>query len=332
VLGELNGMTDQDSADVERPAGCSTHQLAYVIYTSGPDGQPQGVAVEHRGLVNLILAQAQAFAVEPSSRVLGFASLSCDACVSEVLVTLSCGASLHLCAREQPLAGEQLLTILRARHISHLTLSPSALNTLPRQQELPDLSTLVVAGESCPAELARRWGRPRRFLNAYGPSEATVCATLYQCGTVDDGNLPIGAPIPNVHIYVLDEHLQPVPVGAVGEIYIGGVGVARGYLNRPELTAQRFLPDPFRAGERMYKSGDFGCWRADANLELAGRQDQQVNLRGYRIELGAIEAVLLQQSAVSEAAVLLREDAGEKLLVAYLTGAATLDLDAIVSN
>jgi thioesterase domain-containing protein/aryl carrier-like protein len=246
-----------------------------------------------------------------------------------VLVTLSCGASLHLCAREQPLAGEQLLTILRARHISHLTLSPSALNTLPRQQELPDLSTLVVAGESCPAELARRWGRPRRFLNAYGPSEATVCATLYQCGTVDDGNLPIGAPIPNVHIYVLDEHLQPVPVGVVGEIYIGGVGVARGYLNRPELTAQRFLPDPFRAGERMYKSGDFGCWRADANLELAGRQDQQVNLRGYRIELGAIEAVLLQQSAVSEAAVLLREDAGEKLLVAYLTGAATLDLDAI---
>ncbi|OKP02420.1 Amino acid adenylation [Xenorhabdus eapokensis] len=187
---------------------------------------------------------------------------------------------------------------------------------------LPDtLQTLLVGGEACPPHLIKRWSPGRQILNAYGPTETTVCATLYPCFSSGDNPPPIGRPIANTRIYILNAHGQPVPCGAAGEIYIAGAGVARGYLNRPELTAERFVPDPFSTTPhaRMYKTGDLGRWLPDGNIEYLGRNDFQVKLRGFRIELGEIEARLTQCDGVREAVVLAREDEpGQKRLVAYL--------------
>ncbi|HEY0605581.1 MAG TPA: non-ribosomal peptide synthetase, partial [Herpetosiphonaceae bacterium] len=189
-------------------------------------------------------------------------------------------------------------------------------------EAVPALRTLVVAGESCSPALAERWSGGRRFVNAYGPTEATVCASIAEPYTGDQ-HLAIGYPIANTQIYLLDQYLKPVPVGVPGEIYIAGVGLARGYLNRPDLTAERFTPSPFAEmpGARLYRSGDWARYHADGNLEFLGRRDDQVKLRGYRIELGEIEAVLEQHAAVREAAVVVREDTpGDQRLVAYVVG------------
>jgi amino acid adenylation domain-containing protein len=305
---DLEGDRDRWS---QRPAqnvraaelGLKSDHLAYVIYTSGSTGEPKGVMVEHRGICNLVQAQSAAFEVEPGSRVLQFASMSFDACVSEVMVTLCSGASLHLGRR-----GE-MLDLLETSRITHVTLPPVVLEGL--EAGLEELRTLVVAGEACSESVVKRWAAGRTFINAYGPTEATVCASLYRCRPDEDGAPSIGRPIANTRIYILDEHRRPVPVGVEGEIYIGGVGVARGYLNRPQLTAERFVEDPFSSDpkSRLYKTGDVGRWRADGNIDYIGRNDHQVKIRGYRIELGEIEARLLEHARVREAAVLAREDA-----------------------
>src|SRR5205085_7504113 len=176
-------------------------------------------------------------------------------------------------------------------------------------ESCPALATLITAGEACPAELVERWGSAHRFFNAYGPTEVTVCATVAACPP-ESGIPPIGWPIANTQVYVLDEQLQPVPVGVPGELYIGGVGLARGYLHRPELTAERFVPHPWstQPGARLYKTGDLARYLPDGRLEYLGRLDQQVKLRGFRIELGEIEAVLNQHPAVRESLVLLRQE------------------------
>ena len=307
--------------------GITSRNLAYVIYTSGSTGLPKGVMVEHQGVCNLAQAQGEAFAVDTSSRVLQFASLSFDACVSEIVVTLSHGAQLHLGSTEVLMPGEPLLSLLEDRRITHVTLPPAALGVMESVPELESLRTLVVAGEACPIGTARAWSQGRRFVNAYGPTEATVCATMQ---VIDDGldeaqsNPPIGRPIANARIYILDERGQPVPLGVAGEIHIGGDGVARGYLNRPELTAERFVEDPFSGKEdaRMYRTGDLGRWHEDGTIEYLGRNDDQVKIRGFRIELGEIEARILEVPGVREAVVLAREDVpGDKRLVAYWTQA-----------
>ncbi|WP_437667767.1 amino acid adenylation domain-containing protein [Sorangium sp. So ce1182] len=293
--------------------------LAYVIYTSGSTGQPKGVLLEHRGACNLAKAHLPLFPVGPGTRVLQFASLSFDGSTWEIVMALSAGATLYLAPREAILPGRPLLDMLQNERIELVAMPPSVLAALPAEA-LPDLRTVIVAGEPCPAELVARWAPGRRFINGYGPTETTVCATAAVCR---DGSQkpPIGRPIANAKIYLLDQHQQPVPVGVPGEIYIGGAGLARGYLNRPELTAERFIRDPFGAepGARLYRSGDLGRWLPDGNVEHLGRIDQQVKLRGYRVELGEIESVLLQHPAVREAVVVAREDApGDKRLVAYL--------------
>jgi non-ribosomal peptide synthetase component F len=197
------------------------------------------------------------------------------------------------------------------------------LSALPDPRRL-HLTTLVSAGEACTAPLAQRWSATQPFINAYGPTEATVCATFHRYRHEDGPSLPIGQPIANARIYVLSAQLQPLPVGVAGEIYIGGAGVGRGYLNRPDLTIQRFLADPFSADPqaRMYKTGDLGQWRADGAIEYLGRNDHQVKIRGFRIELGEIETQLTYHEKVVSALVLAREDIpGEKRLVAYVTAA-----------
>ncbi|HEY5006186.1 MAG TPA: amino acid adenylation domain-containing protein, partial [Ktedonobacteraceae bacterium] len=293
-------------------------QAAYLIYTSGSTGTPKGVLVTHRGISNLAEVQAQAFAVRRESRVLQFAASSFDASISEVVMSLVQGACLVLLPQAQLIPGPELARELQREAITVLTMPPSALRVLPTGR-YEDLSSLIVAGEACSAELVRQWGLGRRFLNAYGPSEATVCSSIEVCEV--DGRPPsLGRPLSRVQMYVLDGRQQVVPIGVEGEIYIGGIGLARGYSGRADLTGECFVPHPFseQGGQRLYRSGDRGRYRADGRIEFVGRMDQQVKLRGYRIELGEIEAVLNSHPAVQDSVVVLREDAQkDPCLVAY---------------
>ncbi|MCU0685521.1 MAG: amino acid adenylation domain-containing protein, partial [Polyangiaceae bacterium] len=293
--------------------------LAYVIYTSGSTGVPKGVAVPHRGLCNLITAQRQALGIEPGMAVLHFARLGFDASAWEIFATLAAGATLHLAQPEEMRPGLDLAVLLRERQIAWVTLPPSALAVLP-DEPLPALRRLVVAGEPCPPELAQVWGRRTRLFNGYGPTEATVCATLFAFDPAT-AELPIGRPLQNVFVYVLGPDLSPLPDGVPGELHIGGVAVTRGYVARPALTAASFVPDPFSGvpGSRMYRTGDRVRVRPDGNLEFLGRLDHQVKVRGHRIELGEIEAALAALPGVREAAVVAREDRpGGRQLCAYV--------------
>lgn len=298
--------------------------LAYVIYTSGSTGQPKGVLIEHQSLYYLAQAQRQIFNPQPNDRILQFASLSFDASIFEIIMALQVGATLYL-ARKEALLGESLIHLLQKHSITFVTLPPTILRTLS-VEALPTLKTVISAGEACSADIISRWvGGNRRFFNAYGPTEATVCSTVAEI--FDSHTKPlIGRPIPHTQLYVLDAHLQPVPIGIPGELYISGSGLARGYLNRPELTAERFLVNPdlnarihIAPSSRLYKTGDLVCYQPDGNLEFLGRTDNQVKIRGYRIELGEIETCLCQHPAIRAAAVIVREKAGNPQLVAYFT-------------
>ena len=306
---------------------------AYVIYTSGSTGEPKGVVVEHGGLANLAAAQIACFALAPGSRVQQFAPPSVDAAVAEIVTALCSGATLYLDDKDALLPGPNLVQRLRDRAITHVTLPPAALAALPAA-ELPALATLVVAGEACPPALAARWtaaGRGHRLLNAYGPTEASVCATVAELA--GGGEVSIGRPLPGVAVYVVDRHLRQVPAGIPGELCIGGAGVARGYLERPRATAAQFVPDPFsgRPGARLYRSGDLARFRPDGRLDFLGRIDHQVKVRGFRVELGEVETVLGRCPLVAAAAAALRDGGGEagQRLVAWVVprpgAAAPLD-------
>jgi len=287
--------------------------LAYMIYTSGSTGVPKGVLLEHRGVCNLAQAQSAVFGVEPNSCVLQFASMSFDASVSEIFVTLLNGARLYLDSQSL-LAGPDLIRLLREQGISVVTLPPSVLATLTVER-LPSLRTLVVAGEACSASLISNWADGRRVLNAYGPTEITVCATIADCTGHTSERPPIGRAMSGIESYVLTPDLHPVLAGEAGEIFLGGVGLARGYHHRPDLTAQKFVPHVLSnmPGARLYQTGDRGRYLPDGQIEFLGRVDDQVKLNGFRIELGEIEAWLNRHASVKESVVLVRE---EKDLVA----------------
>ncbi|MFC4307450.1 amino acid adenylation domain-containing protein [Steroidobacter flavus] len=296
------------------------HHLAYVVYTSGSTGAPKGVMVEHRNVVNLVHWHCQVFELRAGERSSCVATVGFDAAVWEIWSPLSVGATLVIAPPEVSRAPETLLPWWEAQRLDVSFLpTPMAEFVLSRNSANPRLRTLLVGGD-------RLRHRPASatfaLVNNYGPTESTVVATSGRIRD-DDAVLHIGRPIANTQIYILDEYLQPVPIGVSGEIYIGGAGVARGYLNRPELTHRQFIDNPFGATgtSRLYRSGDLARWLPDGSIEFQGRNDRQVKVRGFRIELAEIEAQLLEHAQVDHAVVLAREDApGEKRLVAYIVG------------
>jgi amino acid adenylation domain-containing protein len=309
----------RSSTDARRSFLLPQHP-AYVIYTSGSTGTPKGVVITHAGIPNLIKTQVPHYAVTAKSRVLQFSSLSFDAATSEIARALLSGATLVLPTSYER-SGDALAQIIQRHDITHVSLPPAVLSTIPNHTAL-SLETLSVAGEACSGELVARWSKGRRMLNVYGPTEITVCATFSD--PLFGSQMPsIGRPISNMRVYVLNQTLEPVPVGAQGELYIAGVGLARGYLSRPDLTAERFVPNPFDpSGTRVYRTGDMVCWRPDGNLEFEGRTDRQVKIRGFRVELGEVEAILHEHPWVQQAAVVARQDLpGEKRLVGYFVWA-----------
>jgi amino acid adenylation domain-containing protein len=317
----------------ENPPGVALpDNAAYVIYTSGSTGRPKGVVVPHRGLYNLILSEAERRGLGRPRRVLQFSSPSFDASVTEFFQAIAWGGTLVYGTRDQLRSPQELAALARRHEVDTATLPP-AMVALLDPRELPGLAVLIVAGEPCAPEVVARFRVGRRFWNAYGPTECTVCATTYECragaSTAEPDAAaapppPIGRPLANLRTLVLDAEMEPAPVGLAGELFLGGESLARGYLGQPALTAERFVPDPFGpAGGRLYRTGDRARWRADGELEFQGRTDQQLKLRGFRIEPGEIEAVLRREAGVREAVVLAREHApGDRRLVAYVEEAA----------
>ncbi len=309
-------------------AAVAAGNAAYVIHTSGSTGQPKGAVVAHGGLANLALAQIEAFGIGPASRVLQLASAAFDASVSEWATALAAGATLVVAEKGEILPGGPLEAMVARQQVSVLTLPPSVLAWVA-EGGLAAVSTLVSAGEACPPELAARWSRGRLFLNAYGPTEATVCASI---GGLAGGAVTIGRPLANTRVYVVDPWLRPAPPGTPGELWLGGVGLARGYAGRPALTAERFVPDPFGGapGGRLYRTGDRARWREDGALTYLGRIDDQVKIRGQRVEPGEVRAALAGHPAVAQAVVVAVRDesAGEVRLVAYVVPRPGLTTDA----
>jgi amino acid adenylation domain-containing protein len=305
--------------------GLTPHHLAYVIYTSGSTGRPKGVMVEHRSLVNHTAWQAAVFGIGAGDTVLQRTSTSFDASGWELWTPLATGARMLLLSSAAAKDPEAIGRVMAEGGVTVAqfvpTLLHAVLGTRPAGASLP-CRTLFCGGEPLSAALVGEAlaAGAGEVVNLYGPTEATIDSTSHVCGP--DGHAPpIGRPIANAQIYVLDAHGVPAPVGVGGELYVGGVGVARGYLRRPGLTAEHFVPNPFsgEGGARMYRTGDLGRWRADGTVEFLGRTDFQVKIRGFSIELGEIEARLAEHPGVREAVVLAREDApGDKQLVAYV--------------
>ena len=294
---------------------------AYIIYTSGSTGIPKGVVLSHRGLLNMAQHHVTAFGFDETDRLIQFYSASFDGSMMEVCVSLLAGARLVL-ARPDIVKDPQQFSAYMAKHqVTTVNALPMYLNALD-WSILDSVKRIISAGDSARVDDAVHLSQTRTVHNSYGPTEATVCVTDY----VVDPNahygsrLPVGKPIQNVHIYLLDEDRQLVPEGCLGEICIAGVALAQGYLNREELTAAGFIANPFEPGERIYRTGDMGVWLPDGNLEIAGRRDSQVKVRGYRIELGELEAALREQKGVTDAVVLLKDDATRgKHLIAWVT-------------
>jgi nonribosomal peptide synthetase DhbF len=328
TVATLAIQSDDNLGTVGRGRSFELQDIAYIIYTSGSTGVPKGVLVPHAGLSSLAVSLAERLDIDASSRVLQFSSCGFDASIMDQLMAFAAGAALVVPAAQQ-LLGDDLAAVLSRQAISHALIPPAALGTLATS-DFPHLHTLVVGGDVCPSVLAARWSQGRSMINAYGPTEITICASL-SSPLNDFEPPPIGRPVWNTQMYVLDGSLQPVPVGVAGELYIAGVGLAQGYLKRPMLSAERFVANPYGApGSRMYRSGDLVRWRRDGNLDFLGRADQQVKIRGFRIELGEIESVLMQHPQVAQAAVItsenIAEDAsGQKRLVAYVVAAAGAD-------
>lgn len=301
--------------------------LAYVIYTSGSTGQPKGVMVEHRNLLAYLHAFDKEFQVTVDDVVLQQASYSFDAFVEEAYPTLLNGGCMVIPLREEIRDVSYLASILREHQVTVISCSPLLLNELNKYPFIPSLRLIISGGDVLKPAYYSNYVNRVAIYNTYGPTEATVCATYYRIHGGEERGVPIGKPISNYHVYILNQEGRPLPIGVPGELCIAGLGIARGYVKQPELTAEKFIQNPFVPGERLYRTGDLAKWLPDGNIEILGRIDQQVKIRGFRMELGDIEAVLLDHSAVADACVIKREDAeDEAYLCAYILFHYEIDL------
>ncbi len=324
-----------DQADLDAypntnpPRRASPGHLAYIIYTSGSTGKPKGVMIEHAALAAYVHTAIATYGLQAQDRVLQFSSINFDVSVEEIYPILIQGGCLVVRDNAMLNTDKEFLQACDRQAISVIMLPTAYWQQLIHSQgQWPaGLRTLIIGGEAAAVEQVRYWLRElrptARLFNAYGPTETTVSSVCYRFGSDIEEVCPIGQPLPNQRVYLLDAQLQPVPPGVPGELCIAGTGLARGYLNRPDLTAEKFIElELFRKTERIYKTGDLARWLPDGNLEYLGRIDQQVKLRGFRIELGEIEAALNAHPVVIESAVVLREREGDKILAAYVTAAS----------
>ncbi len=307
--------------------------LAYVIYTSGSTGKAKGVMIEHHAIVNYTLAAQDAFNFAPNDKVLQFASISFDTAGEEIYPTLACGASLYLAEDEMKASAKNFLEVCEREKISFVDL-PTAFwhqitaSVIEHKLTIPsEIKTLIIGGERAQPQAVANWlalKSQASLINTYGPTECTIVSSyceLTEQNTSRSQEAPIGIPVRNLYVYVLDKNLQIVPPGVTGELHIGGSGLARGYLGQPELTNEKFIDDPFNPGKKLYKSGDLVRFRSDGLLEYRDRADDQVKIRGFRIELGEVESALLAVDEIEQGTVLVNQtEAGEKQLVAYYVG------------
>jgi len=306
--------------------------LAYVIYTSGSTGKPKGVMIEHQSIVNTILSQIDAFSIEQGNHCLQFASLSFDASIWEIFLSLLSGAKLFILPEERKKDIHGISSYIQDCGIEVATLPPLIFQLL-EVNKLSGIKVLITAGEEAPFESAKAFAKIGRYINAYGPTETSICATTFEGDIEGTSIVPIGRPISNTKVYILDQDQMLVPIGTKGELCIGGAGLARGYLHRPDLTKEKFIPNPYCKGKRLYRTGDLAKWLPNGNIEFMGRKDDQVKIRGYRIELGEIEHVLSSIATIKQSCVLAKTDSkGTKHLVGYVVLDGLFDFKFVQSE
>ncbi|MGG4221722.1 amino acid adenylation domain-containing protein, partial [Paenibacillus jamilae] len=319
------------------------HDLAYVIYTSGTTGRPKGVMIEHRSLVNTAAAYRRDYRLNQFPvRLLQLASFSFDVFVGDIARTLYNGGTMVICPKDDRIDPSRLYGWIRDYQITVFESTPALI--VPFMQhvhehglDMSNLELLITSSDSCSVTdyrvLQERFGADIRIINSYGVTEAAIDSSFYDeelSKLPSSGNVPIGQAWLNARFYIVDSQLNPVPIGVLGELCIGGIGVARGYLNRADLTAEKFVANPYVPGERLYRTGDLARWMPDGNVDFIGRMDYQVKIRGYRIELGEIETAIQRVPGVRQAVVIDRTDErGHKYLCGYITGEAELRIEEV---
>jgi amino acid adenylation domain-containing protein len=325
-LINVNNLQVDDEVSQDPGLHQSPDDLAYVIYTSGSTGKPKGVMIEHRGCINMAIDQVKIFDVTAKDRVIWFASVAFDASVSEILMALFSGGTLLIPQDEVIKDKSKFADYLKETHATVVTFPPSYLDLLS-EEEIAGLRCIITAGEAAHVQKAAHLSKRFAYFNAYGPTECSVCVSTYKVIPADStrASIPIGRPLDNLAVYILDGNLQPVPVGVEGSIYVAGIGLARGYLNNAALTAERFIPCPFQHGRRMYHTGDVGKWLPDGNIEFLGRRDDQVKIRGHRIEIGEIENALFRANdQLHQVAVAVKHVNNKPVLAAYYVAAENI--------
>ncbi len=295
--------------------------LAYIIYTSGSTGKPKGVMIEHKSVINLAYSQINQFKVDEKDRILQFSTICFDASIEQIFIALLSGAALVLINKDTLLNLEAFEEYLIEHEVTHIHTVPTFLNNINYREEYK-IKRVVAGGDICSVNLAKYWSEHCDFYNEYGPTETTITSTMLLANNITEtsSSLSIGRPLNNIKVYILDKNNNIQPVGIPGELYIAGDCLARGYLNRQELTAEKFIENPFEEGTKMYKTGDLVRWLPDGNIEFLGRIDSQVKVRGFRIELGEIEARILSYEGIEEAIVIAKEEeTGNSYLCAYIT-------------
>ena len=315
ILDDVEEQLEEETSE-DLKVDIKTDDLAYIIYTSGSTGRPKGVLVSHRGLNNLKVAQKELFNLNENDNILQFSSFSFDASIWEISLAINVGATIVLGEENDILPGKGLVKFINNNKITAISMPPSAFSMISEDEELKYVHTIIVGSEACWMELIKKWRNKVRIFNGYGPTEATVCVSFKEY-LGDEEICTIGTPITNTQIYILDENLEPIPIGIPGEIYIGGAGVAKGYLNKEELTNEKFVPNKFTNTGLMYRSGDVAKYTETGDIEFVGRIDNQIKVRGYRIELEEIENVALENKNIKKVVCLLQEDDGDKKVILY---------------